>query len=244
MVKRNIRLLLEYDGTNYHGWQSQENSKTIQDFLEFAIEKLTQEKIRVTASGRTDAGVHAKGQVVNFYIKKNLPIHNICMGLNTYLPQDIVVKNADEVDLNFNARFNAKKRVYQYYIMLDRTAIYRKFCWQIFQKLDISILKILAKSIVGEHDFSAFAKLEAQTESKICHVYESQWRTQADFLIYRIMANHFLHGMVRAIVGTMIDVARGRFTVEQFEKFLYSRDRKMAGESAPAQGLFLEEVIY
>ncbi len=243
-TERNIRLLVEYDGSNYHGWQRQENAPSVQETLENAIEQLTGETVRVTAAGRTDAGVHARGQVVNFRLRSALPVRNIYMGLNAYLPADVVVKKAEDAPLSFNARFDAKKRVYQYYILFERTAIYRNYCWTIFQKLDTELLQPLADLVVGTHDFGAFARVAAQSETKICRVYESRWFREKDFLIYRIVANRFLHGMVRTLVGTMVDVARGRFRFEQFEEILLSRDRTQAGPAAPARGLFLEEVVY
>jgi tRNA pseudouridine38-40 synthase len=244
MPERNIRLLLEYDGTNYHGWQSQENAFTIQDTLELAMEKLFQQRIRVTGAGRTDAGVHAKGQVVNFHLQKDLSLRKIILGLNAHLPNDIVVKKVEVTEPQFHARFDAKQRIYCYYVSLERTAIYRKYCWQVFQNIDVSVLQHLASLLIGEHDFSAFARLEKSTGSKKCVVVESNWKNKNNFLIYRICANRFLHGMVRGIVGTMLDVARGRFTQADFEEIFRSYNRTMAGVSAPPQGLFLEEIIY
>lgn len=244
MQERNIRLLIEYDGTNYHGWQRQENARSIQEVVEEAIFRLTGERVNLIAAGRTDTGVHARGQVVNFPLKKPLPLHNIYMGINAYLPRDIVVKKAEEVPETFHARFDATLRVYQYYLMFERTAIYRNYCWQFFQKIDASLLQPMADMLVGEHDFGAFSRLEVQSNHKVCRVEESRWRQEGDFLIYRIAANRFLHGMVRTIVGTMIDVARGRFTMEQFEEIFRAGDRTRAGGAAPSRGLFLEEVRY
>ncbi len=244
MSERNIRLLVEYDGSAYHGWQSQDNALSVQEVLERAIKKLTQEERRVTAAGRTDAGVHARGQVVNFLVSKPLPLNKFLLGLNAHLPGDVVVKKAEEVPLEFNARFDARKRVYQYFMMFERTAIYRDYCWQFFQKMDRELLQPLADMLVGSHDFGAFSRLEVQSPGKRCQVYESKWREEGNFLIYRIVANRFLHGMVRTIVGTMIDTARGRFTPQQFETIFRSQDRTLAGTAAPARGLFLEEVIY
>jgi tRNA pseudouridine38-40 synthase len=241
---RNIRLLLEYDGTNFSGWQSQADGHAIQDHVEAAIFRLTQEKVRITGAGRTDAGVHARGQVVNFPLSKALPVQKIFMGLNFYLPDDIVVKKAEEVPEKFNARFDARRRVYQYFISPERTAVSRNFCWQLFVKLDFSLLQTLAGLILGGHDFSSFSRLEAQAKNRICKIYESDWRIQNGYYIYRIVANRFLHGMVRTLVGTMVDVARGRFSREEFEEIFQSQDREKAGQTAPARGLFLEEVIY
>jgi tRNA pseudouridine38-40 synthase len=243
-MERNIKIVLEYEGTAYHGWQYQENLVTVQGKLEEAIHKLTGETVRVTAAGRTDSGVHARGQVVNFRINSNLPIHKIEMGLNAHLPRDISVKSAEVAEADFNARFSAKQRIYHYYISTERTALMRNFCWQFFQKFDTGVLNPLAELLIGQHDFGAFSRMEVQSDHKICIVFESRWFAEKHLWIYRIAANRFLHGMVRTIVGTMIDVARGRFSEAQFRGILESRDRLAAGSAAPAKGLVLEEVVY
>ncbi len=244
MKERNIKLLIEYDGTAYHGWQRQENARSIQAELENAIEKLTGETVNLIAAGRTDAGVHARGQVANFRTHSRLPLHKIYMGINAYLPRDIVVKQAEEVPMDFHARFSARKRIYQYYLLTERTAIYRNYCWQFFQRFETDVLNDLASQIIGEHDFGAFSRVEVQSEHKRCQVWESRWFRKDDFWVYRIVANRFLHGMVRTLVGTMLDVARGRFTAEEFQEIFAAQDRTRAGEAAPARGLFLEEVVY
>jgi tRNA pseudouridine38-40 synthase len=241
---RNIRVTIEYDGSGYHGWQSQKNASTIQDTFESALLKLTGEKIRITGSGRTDTGVHAKGQVANFVLKKLLTLSEIEDGLNAHLPKDIVVKKVELVSFDFNARFDAKKRIYQYYILPSKTAIFRNYCWQIYYKFDYEVLQNIAMLIAGEYDFSAFSKIDETKVSKKCRVYNSEWKENAGFYIYHIEANRFLHGMVRTIVGTMMDVARGRFTSHEFREILLSKDRNQAGQTAPPQGLFLEEVHY
>lgn len=243
-MERNIKLILEYEGTQYHGWQVQENSITIQQKVEEAIFKLTGEKVRIKGGGRTDTGVHARGQVANFLIKKNLEIHKIEAGINAYLPEDIIVKSAREVDRSFNARFSAKKRVYQYYICMDRTALMRKFCWQIYQKFNSNVLGSMSEMLIGDNDFSSFARLGTQSIHKRCIVYESMWNKQPRQLIFRICANRFLHGMVRTLVGTMMDVALGKYTIDDFGQIFNARDRTLAGQAAPAKGLVLEEIIY
>ncbi len=242
--RRNIRLIIEYDGTRYHGWQSQINARTVQDAVEKAIFKLTRERVRLAAAGRTDTGVHARGQVVNFYLEKDIPLHKIYMGLNTYLPADIVIKKAETVPDEFHARFNARMRIYQYYLLDGKTAIHRKYCWQYFHRFELPLLYNLAGRITGKHDFTSFVRLEAQGENKICEVSESMWKKEGNFLVYHIAANRFLHGMVRTLVGTMMDVARGRFRPEEFDEIFQAKDRSRAGTTAPAGGLFLEQVIY
>lgn len=243
-MERNIKIVLEYEGTAYHGWQFQDNQVTVQGELEKAIYQLSGETLRVTGSGRTDAGVHARGQVVNFKSKCDLPLHNMLMGLNSYLPEDIKIRTLEEAPADFNARFQAKQRVYHYYMTTERSAISRNFSWFFFQPFDGDMLHRLAAQLIGQHDFGAFSRLKIESDHKCCIVYESQW-TQDDYRWkYRIAANRFLHGMVRTIVGTMMDTARGRFSEAQFREIFESRDRTAAGPAAPAKGLFLEEVTY
>ncbi len=243
-MERNIRIEVEYEGTRYHGWQIQENADTIQGRLTEAVRRLTGESVTIIGAGRTDAGVHARGQVANFFIQKDLPLHNIEAGLNAYLPRDIVVKSAKAVSADFNARFSACRRVYHYYISPRRTALLRNFCWQFFQPFDPQVLQRLAQTICGEHDFGAFSRLEVQSDHKRCMVYESRWFQDQGMWVYRIVANRFLHGMVRTLVGTMMDVARGKLTEEQFQEIFHSRDRTTASAAAPAKGLILEAVEY
>lgn len=241
---RNIKITVEYEGTRYHGWQTQQNAITIQQKLEEAVYRLCGEKRRVTGAGRTDTGVHARGQVANFRLLRSLPLHKIEMGLNAYLPDDIVVKKAEEVTADFDARFSARERVYQYYISTSRTAILRNFCWQFFKRFDPETLNRAAALIEGEHEFGAFARAEVQGRHKRCSVFHSRWYSNGNLWIFRISANRFLHGMVRTLVGTMMHVATGKYSLEEFQHIFASGDRTQAGIAAPARGLVLEEVIY
>ena len=243
-MNRTLKMIVEYDGTAYHGWQYQDNAGTVQGTIEIALTKLLGEKIRITGSGRTDAGVHARGQVASFRTANPLECRKIGPGLNAWLPDDIRIKLVEEAGADFNARYSAKKRVYQYYLATEQTALYRFTCWQFFQPLDEQILHELAGQVIGVHDFGAFSKVQVQSEHKLCHVFESRWTRQDRLLVYRIAANRFLHGMVRSIVGTMVDVARGRFTVGEFGEIFAARDRTKAGTAAPAKGLVLEAVEY
>jgi len=241
---RNLKLLLAYEGTRYHGWQYQENAHTVQAEVEEALHKLTGEKLRIIASGRTDAGVHARGQVINFRTVSKLTPRTFLQGMNAFLPREIRVLSAEEADPSFHARFSARRRTYQYFLTLKPRVLERRFCWECRYPLDVKVLRRLAGKIVGNHDFSAFARRKAQAEHKCCIVDESLWREEDEFHIYRIAANRFLHGMVRTLVGTMVDVARGRFSEKDFDRILASRDRTQAGMAAPARGLILEKVEY
>jgi len=242
---RNIKLTMDYDGTAYHGWQCQTDHISVQQKLEEAIEALTGEKKRVYAAGRTDAGVHARGQVISVKITSTLSLHKLRHGLNHHLPQDMAILSVEEVDETFHARFSAKGRVYHYYVVTSPNSLRRNFVWYVPQPFDSSLLNPLAERLIGNHDFGAFARNRAEVDHKRCIITESHWRQVDDFgWIYRVAANRFLHGMVRTIVGTIIDTARGRFTVDEFQAILDSQDRRNAGMAAPAKGLVFEEVKY
>lgn len=237
-------MVLTYDGTEYHGWQYQDNARTIQGAIEEALEKLLGEKIRITGSGRTDAGVHARGQVASFETESEMENRKMVPGLNAWLPDDIRILSVETADADFSARFSARQRIYQYFLSPRPTALMRHNSWQFFQTLDEAILDEIAAMVIGIHDFGAFARANAQTEHKLCEVFESSWRRDEPVWVYRIAANRFLHGMVRSIVGTMVDVARGRFTMDEFREIFASQDRTRAGVAAPAKGLVLEVVEY
>ncbi len=241
---RNIKLLVEYDGTNYVGWQRQDNGLSIQGEIESAAEQVLQEKANVIGAGRTDAGVHARGQTANFRTETKLTIEQIKGGLNGLLPKDIVVLSAEEVPLDFHARFSAKERHYSYVISLQPNAIERNFAWQLSYSLDGKVLHRCAEDLLGTHDFESFCKAQADVDHYKCDVTLSSWSIANDKLRYEIHANRFLHGMVRALVGTMIDVARGFTTLDDFRVILEKKDRTAAGMAAPAKGLVLEKVIY
>jgi tRNA pseudouridine38-40 synthase len=242
--ERNVKLIIEYDGTNYHGWQIQKNSITIQGELKKALLKLTGEAENFIGAGRTDSGVHAKGQVANFRMHKTLKTFQIVRGLNAYLPEDIVVKSAEFVSNSFHSRYSAKKRIYHYHICRERTAIRRHFCWQVYKNFSLKLLNQMAKMLVGNHDFSAFSRLVVSSQHKQCIVFESHWFERANECVFRIVANRFLHGMVRTIVGTMMEIAYGKHDIEKFNEIFNGKNRLQAGPAAPAQGLILEEVIY
>ena len=243
-MQRNIKLLIEYEGAKYHGWQVQDNAITIQAALENAILKLTGEKVRITGSGRTDAGVHARGQVANFFLQKNIPDYKIVKGINAYLPEDIKVKSAEQVDKDFHSRYSAKRRYYNYYIFQGYTVLMRQFSWQVFQKFNDSFLNDCAKIIIGDHDFSSFSRVDVDSDHKRCIVYTSEWSIEPPLYIYKISANRFLHGMVRTLVGTMMDVAFGKYSLERFTQIFLEKNRIKAGPAAPAKGLVLEKIIY
>jgi tRNA pseudouridine38-40 synthase len=240
----NIRLTIEYDGTDYVGWQFQINGRSIQKEIEKALKQVLQTDVRITGGGRTDAGVHARGQAANFIVERDVDIPLIVKSLNAVLPHSIIIREAMEVPKEFNARFDAKSRRYAYFISQVPTAIHRDFCWQVYQKLDLPLMQSCARHILGEHGFRSFCKVEKDPHHHHCTISSSGWTQKEQLLVFEITANRFLHGMVRALVGTMVNVGRGRTRIEDFENILEAKNRSVAGMSAPAKGLFLEEILY
>jgi tRNA pseudouridine38-40 synthase len=241
----NIRLVLEYDGTDYVGWQVQANGPSVQAELEKALRQILHREVTTIAAGRTDAGVHARGQVVNFAMDGEVEPRALAKGLNATLPRQIAVLAADEVDATFHARFSAKRRLYRYYLSFQPSALERNFVWYVGgYSLNLSPMRACATSIVGEHDFASFCKADSGADSFVCVVERAVWIERGKKLVFEICANRFLYGMVRALVGTMVDVGRGHRTLEDFNAIFAARDRRAAGMSAPAKGLFLEEVFY
>jgi len=239
-----IRITLEYDGTDFVGWQFQKNGRSVQEEVEKAIRQILQADIRITGAGRTDAGVHARGQVASFFATSMVDMHSLVKSLNAVLSHDVVILEACEVPLDFNARHSAKGRRYKYYIAQEPRAIGRNYCWQVHQKLDVSLLQKCAHQLIGEHAFRSFCKLESDLHGHRCTVTSAGWSQHDGSLIFEISANRFLHGMVRTLVGTMVNISRGHTPYEEFEEILEAKDRAAAGMAAPAKGLFLEEISY
>jgi tRNA pseudouridine38-40 synthase len=241
---RNIKLLLEYDGTGFVGWQVQAQGRSVQGELERTLKQLLQENISVIGAGRTDAGVHARGQVANFRTTSRWTIQEIHRALSATVPEDIVVRAVDEVPFDFHARYSAVERRYQYFLSTVRRAVARQYSWYVPFALDLVAMNQASMLVQGQHDFEAFSKADSGTGDYVCTVNSAEWRVEDPFLIFQIRADHFVRGMVRALVGTMVDVGRGFRTVDEFKEILLSKDRSKAGSAAPPGGLFLEEVRY
>ena len=242
---RNIKLTLEYDGTNYVGWQFQNNGPSIQAELEKALSRILRERVQVIGAGRTDSGVHARGQVCNFRTHNEVEARSLVKGLNALVPQDIAVLDAKDVDSSFHARRSAKGRVYRYVLSLEPTAFERNYAWFVGGfHLNVTMMKECAKLIAGDHDFTSFCKAETELRQHRCVIEIAEWRQDDRRMIFEIGANRFLHGMVRALVGTMVEIGRGRGSLEEFSRILDAKDRRAAGMAAPAKGLFLEKIIY
>lgn len=240
----NIKLTLEYDGTDFAGWQLQANGRSVQGELEKALRQILQQDIRAHGAGRTDSGVHARAQVANFYVNEKVDRGLLQKSLNAVLPDDVVVYALEEVPDSFHARFSARSRSYEYIIEQRPTAIGRKYCWLNTYALETKLLKQCAAQAMGTHSFRSFCKTGNETEDFDCRVSGAEWRTEESRFKFSITADRFLYGMVRALVGTMVEVARGYRASEEFGKILAAEDRSKAGMSAPAQGLFLTRVTY
>ena len=241
----NIKLVIEYDGTNYAGWQQQKNGETIHQTLNKAIEKVVNEKITLHGSGRTDAGTHAIGQVANFKTQSNIPIYKLVHAINFYLPNDIVVKSAKKVPEKFHSRYSAKSKVYRYTILNNKTrnAIGRKYCHYYSTALDIEKIQKASNALIGRHDFSTF-KSKSDVISSVRTIKKLDIKKKGEYLLFTIEADGFLYKMVRAIVGTLLEVGRGKMTIKEFKKTVKSGIRSKAGNTVPANGLCLLRVKY
>jgi tRNA pseudouridine38-40 synthase len=245
--RRNIRLLLEYDGTRYHGWQRQKNALTVQQVLEEALKRLTGERLVLIGSGRTDAGVHARGQVANFRTTSAIPLKAFHDGLNSMLPSDLAVLEATEAPPAFHARKSARAKTYEYRILnrSHRSPLNHHYAWWISQPLNLAAMAEAALALPGEHDFSAFRASGSDNLNPVRRVLTAIWRqAPEDWLNFTITATGFLRGMVRGLVGTMVKIGRGKAPPTILAALLTSGARQDAGPTAPPQGLYLVEVVY
>lgn len=242
---RNLKITIQYNGKNYCGWQRQPNSLGIQGNIENAIYEITKEKVKLIGSGRTDAGVHAFGQVANFLINSNIPASKLPLAINSKLPKDISVIDCVEVDDNFHSRYSAIGKTYRYliYHSQHRSPIYKDISYQVKYDLDIEKMKKEAKFLLGEHDFCGFMSSGSSVLDTVRTISDISIKTEEDLIIIEITGNGFLYNMVRIIVGTLVDIGRGKID-ESLEDIISSKDRKKAGHTAPAHGLFLKKVYY
>jgi len=242
----NIKLTIEYDGTRYHGWQVQPTGPTIQAVLEEAVSTFLGVSTRVTGSGRTDAGVHALGQVANFFCDQEPDPHRLRRGLNALTPEDIVIRDVEIVADSFDARRDGRSRVYEYRILNRPTAspFYLNYAWHVHDALDMQSMREAICCLVGEHDFSSFRAVGCDAAHPVRKVYCTSLDRNGDLLVFTIEATAFLRHMVRNIIGTLVEVGRKQRTPQSFAELLEARDRTKAGPTAPAHGLFLVEVKY
>lgn len=243
---KNVKLTIEYDGTNYCGWQKQNNEKTIQEEIEKAIYKAVGEVVEVIGSSRTDAGVHARKMVANFKTKATIPFDKFKYAINDKLPDDIAIIESEEVSEDFHARYDSKGKTYCYSIInrQQKPAIGRNYVYHFKWDLDIEKMREACKYFIGKHDFKAFRSLGSSVKTTERTIKELYIESEGEKINIFITADGFLYNMVRIIVGTLLKVGRGKISVEDIEKIILLGDRKKAGPCVPAQGLILEKVYY
>lgn len=244
----NIRLVIAYDGTRYGGWQIQKNARTIQGDIEDALKKILKEKVKLIGASRTDSGVHAKAQVANFHTKNKIPLEKLTSAVNANLSKDISVTSVKEVSPKFHSQFDAKSKLYRYSILNSciKDPFSKRYSYKVPYKLNTYLMKKEAKVLAGKHDFKAFqAKSDTATlKNTTRRIKKITIKKEKEFIIISIEGTGFLHNMVRNVVGTLIEVGRGYFPEGSMKKILRSRDRKVAGPTAPAEGLMLLKVKY
>ena len=245
MELQRFKLIVQYDGSNFSGWQLQNNKRTIQGVLEHTIKHIFRFKKRIPihGSGRTDAGVHSSGQVAHVDVPLKISGDELQKALNGNLPNDCRIMDVSEVEETFHARFNAKKRYYKYQCYLGDSILYRNQSW-VLKNLEIDHLNHLAKIILGEHDFLSFCKFRKDIINTNCLIYASTWKSNEKMLTYFIEGNRFLHHMIRYLVGTMIAVIEGRYTEEEFTTLLFYPKKEVKIFKAPAAGLILDKIDY
>ncbi len=243
---RNIKLTIEYDGKDFNGWQKQPNKLNIQGEIERAIKDITGEDVDLIASGRTDAGVHALGQVANFKTNSNIPVEKIPIALNTKLKRSIRILAAEEVEERFHSRYNCKKKTYRYVInnSVNGTAIYRNLEYNFSQELNAEKMNEAVKYFIGEHDFKGFKASGTSSKSSVRIIYDAKVYRDGDRVNIELTGNGFLYNMVRIIAGTLIDVGIGKILPEQITNIINSKERTMAGKTLPPNGLYLVKVEY
>ncbi|HAU31819.1 MAG: tRNA pseudouridine synthase A [Desulfotomaculum sp. 46_296] len=246
---RNIKLIVAYDGTNYHGFQKQYNTGllTIQEVLENVLFRLAESEIKVTGAARTDAGVHARGQVVNFDASRwSIPADRVALALNGVLPRDIVIMNSEQVDVDFHARYRALSKTYSYILYNDNkpSPFWRLYSCFVPRSLDIPAMKSAALMMEGENDFAAFQASGSAVKSTVRTLFKTDVRKKGKFVYITFRGNGFLYNMVRIMVGTLLEIGLGKRLPEEIEKILTSRNREMAGFTAPACGLHLKLIEY
>lgn len=238
-------ITLSYDGTRFHGWQVQPNDCSVQEELDRGLSLLLRSDIHTTGAGRTDTGVHARMMVAHFDTDAGLEPEQLCYKLNRLLPRDISIARIEPVGESMHARFSATSRTYHYYLHTTKDPFLRHFSCELHYPLDFDLMNRAAAMLLEHHDFAAFCKAHADVKTTLCCVTHAQWhQTSATTWYFRITANRFLRNMVRAVVGTLIDVGRGRLSLDGFRRVLEGGNRSDAGESMPACALFLEDIQY
>lgn len=237
-------IALSYNGKHYHGWQTQPNAVTVQQTIEEALSTLLREKIGILGAGRTDAGVHARLMYAHFDFNSDIDTKVLVHQLNSYLPSAIAIKDIYPVIPEAHARFDAQKRSYAYWVVQQKDPFLQDYAYYLRADLDVAAMNMAASILLETEDFQCFSKSNTDVKTYICDVREAYWQQRDSLLVFHITADRFLRNMVRAVVGTLLEVGIGRCSIEQFKQILASKDRRKAGVSVPAKGLYLTEVQY
>ena len=238
-------MTIQYDGTDFHGWQVQAKGRTVQGDIENALSIIyPEEKITLLGAGRTDAGVHALGLTANIKLPSKLSANELLQALNGNLNQDVRIDSTEIMEDDFHARFSATARKYEYRLVKAFSPVTRNYTTALKWEIDKNLLNKCAELLLGKHDFTSFCKATAEVENKICTVFTSNWEESNEMIIFTIKANRFLQHMVRYLVGTMLEVARDRYTITDFQSLLHCDNPEAVIVRAPAQGLFLKKVYY
>lgn len=235
---------IAYHGKNYAGWQSQANAVGVQSVVEEVLSKIFRQEIKIVGSGRTDTGVHCEQQFFHVDIDKAIDETPLIQRLNSFLPKDISIRSIRKVKPEASARYNAVERTYQYRMTLKKNPFLDGLAWHYFKDADIPTMNDAAALLVGEHDFECFSKVKTDVNHFICAVKKAEWRKEGDLLEFTITANRFLRGMVRSIVGTLLDVGTRKTSMKEFQLIINSKDRRKAGANVPPYGLYLTKVKY
>ena len=244
-MKQRYFIEISYNGKNYHGWQVQPHAISVQEVLNDCLTKLLKQEVHVVGAGRTDTGVHAKQLFAHFdLVKKVKDVSQFLSRLNSFLPKDIAAKSLLEVGEEAHARFDANARTYEYYVVQQKNPFEEDSAYLIYKPLNIEVMNQAAKRLFEFQDFTSFSKSDTQTKTNNCKIMQAYWEKREGLLVFTIQADRFLRNMVRAIVGTLLEVGLGKMTQEEFVKVIESKDRSQAGTSVPAHALYLREVSY
>ena len=236
---------LAYHGKPYHGWQIQPNAPTVQETLTKALSIILKHDLNIVGAGRTDTGVHAAHFVAHFdWTGKDFSTSDLAYKLNRYFPNNIRIDNIQEVDPQTHCRFSASKRTYHYLISREKSTFFSDYTWFLYNDLDISKMNAASEILLNKSDFTSFARLHADTKTNICQLFKAAWTEKGSILVFEISADRFLRNMVRAIVGSLVEVGKGKTSLDDFDRIIQQMDRSAAGQSAPAHGLFLSRIDY
>jgi len=241
---KRYKLEIEYKGTKFSGWQIQPNSTTIEGVIEATFARILQQPIDIVGQGRTDAGVHAEGQIAHVDLPRGTNLKKVIRGVNGLIGEEIFIKSSKEVETDFHSRFDATSRRYQYRLLKYPAPMLMDLGWFPGDEIDLNLLQNCAELLVGEHDFDGFSRFNEENYTTLCSVLEAVWKENDESYLFEIESNRFLRNMVRRLVGTMVEVSKGKISVEEFERILANQEEAPATFTAPAKGLILKKVFY